>query len=265
MSLRSRQRTGKHCALIMGVGALVVFAAMQITQAQKKGPTELKSSMAVTGADVQSLNGRLQGFQRQLSDQELGAIKVLLWRAAKAPVDDPSGVDITGSFFDLGSPIAKAAGGGIYTVAQGTAGSVPRKKIGGAGGQPPAPGPLARGEDEPNRPPPPQPRLEVLSASLGVGDSSVGRDGPPPPPPDVIKALEAKLVGLGNQLSLHERGIMNWLFQRAAGNASRGSSSEAVPRPTPGGPQPALTQALGIAAFGSRPGVNSSNGWVLRF
>lgn len=57
---------------------------------------------------------------------------------------------------------------------------------------------------------------------------------------------------------------MNWLLQRAGSNQIRESPRGPLPG-TPGGPQPTLSQALGFAAFGSRPGANSPNGWVLRF
>lgn len=221
--------------LIISVAVLFVLAAMQITQAQKKGPTELR----VTDGDIQSLNGKLQGFERQLSQQEMGAMGLVLWRAATAPLDDPSNTNIRGSFFDLGSPTEAVR-------------PAQRKKIGGAGPQPPA----ADSEV-----------VKILYAALGVGSTSVGV-GPwfAPPPPGVINVLADKLQGFGKQLSVQERGLMNWLLQRAGTNQIRESPRQTGPAPgTPGGPSPTLGQALGTAAFGSRRGINSPNGWVLRF
>jgi len=129
--------------LIISVAVLFVFAAMQVTHAQKKGPpTELR----VTDGDIQSLNGKLQGFERQLSQQEVGAMGLVLWRAATAPLDDPSGTNIRASFFDLGSPTEAVR-------------PAQRKKIGGAGPQPPA----ADSEF-----------VKILYAALGAGDTSIG-------------------------------------------------------------------------------------------
>lgn len=222
--------------LIISVAVLFVLAAMQVTQAQKKTPHELR----VTDGDIQSLNGKLQGFERQLSQQEMGAMGLVLWRAATAPLDDPSGTNIRGSFFDLGSPTEAVR-------------PAQRKKIGGAGPQPPA----ADSEV-----------VKILYAALGAGDTSIGpkHDDPRPPPPGVINVLADKLQGFGKQLSEQERGIMNWLLQRAGSNQIRESPRGTGPAPgTPGGPSPTLGQALGTAAFGSRRGINSPNGWVLRF
>lgn len=255
-NLAKRTQSGKHRLLIISVAVLFVFAAMQVTQAQKKKETELR----VDDGDVQSLNGKLQGFEGQLSQQEMGAMGLVLWRAATAPLDDPAGTNIVGSFFDLGAPKEAVR-------------PVEKKKIGGAGPQPPAGGAVAqRDEPRPDPPPPPDPpqppRLEVLGAALGVGDVSAGpkHDDPRPPPPDTIKALGTKLQGFGNQLSPKERGIMNWLLQRAGTSEARGAARNAGPLPgTPGGQPPSLGQALGFAAFGSRPGANIANGWVLRF
>src|SRR5215510_11817692 len=138
---QARQRQAwTHRLALIGVAALLVIAAMQATQAQKKGPTE-RGSISVTGAEVQSLGNKLQSFVRQLSESERGAMNLVLWRAAKAPLDDPAGTDITASFFDLGSPAV--AGGGIYTVAPGVVGQ-PKTKLGGAGGRPAATGSVAR-------------------------------------------------------------------------------------------------------------------------
>lgn len=241
---------GKSRLLIISVGVLIVFAAMHVTQAQKKGPpTELR----ITDADIHSLNGKLLGFERQLSGQEKGGMDLVLWRAATAPLDDPSGTNIRESFFDLGSPTEAVR-------------PAERKKIGGAGPQPPA----ADAEF-----------VKILYAALGVGDTSIGQVTankathgetrnelavPKPPPPGAINVLADKLQGFGKQLSVQERGIMNWLFQRAGSHEIREAARQAGPPPgSPGGQPPSLGQALGFAAFGARPAGNSSNGWVLRF
>jgi hypothetical protein len=209
---------------------------MQTTQAQKKKETELR----VDDGDVQSLNGKLQGFEGQLSQQEMGAMGLVLWRAATAPLDDPAGTNIVGSFFDLGSPTEAVR-------------PIQKKKIGGAGPQPPATDSEA---------------VKILYAASGVGDTAIGpkHDDPRPPPPGAINALATKLQGFGKQLSPKEQGIMNWLFQRAGSHEIRESPRSTGPLPgTPGGQPPTLGQALGMAAFGSRPGANGPNGWVLRF
>jgi hypothetical protein len=231
--LAKRTQSGKYRLLIIGVAVLSVFVAMQVTQAQKKGGFG-GCCIQVMPGDIQSLEGKLQGFERQLSGQEMGAMGLVLWRAATAPLDDPSGTDMRGSFFDLGSPTETAPG--------------QKKKIGGAGPQPPAADSEA---------------VKILYAASGVGNASMGWDAPSP---DIINALATKLRGFGNQLSPKERGIMNWLFQRAGSNEIRESPRQTGPLPgTPGGMQPpTLGQALGTAAFGSRRGINSPNGWVLR-
>lgn len=262
--LANGTRTAKYLWLMI-IALLVVFITTLIAHGQKKKDTELR----VTEGDTQSLGGKLQGFETQLSGQESGAMKLILWRAATAPLDDPAGTTISRVFFDLGSPSDKAAGGGILLATDTTPRPVQKKKIGGAGGQPPAPGGVqARGEEEPpNRPPPPQPRLEVLSAALGVGDVSMGpkHDDPKPPPPEAINALAAKLQAFGGQLSVAERGVFDWLLQRAGSKTAREAAIGGPLPGTPGGQPPSLRQALGIAGFGSRPGANLANGWLLRF
>lgn len=247
--LAERKQSGEHRLLIIGVAVLFVFATMQVMQAQKKGPpTELR----VTDADIQSLNGKLLGFERQLSGQEKGGMDLVLWRAATAPLDDPSGTNIRGSFFDLGSPTEAVR-------------PAERKKIGGAGPQPPA----ADAEF-----------VKILYAALGVGDTSIDQVTankathgetrnelavPKRLPQGVINVLADKLQAFGRQLSVPERVIMNWLFQRAGTSEAREAAGNTGPLPgTPGGQPPTLGQALGFAAFGLRPAGNSSNGWVLR-
>lgn len=255
----NRRHSGRRTPLwlaIISFATVFCFTVTQFSTAQKKKETELR----IDGGDVRSLDSKLQGFEEQLSGPEKQAMGLLLWRAAKAPLDDPAGTNITGSFFDLGSPTQKVAGGGIY-VAKDVQGQ--RKQI----GQPGTPGGLARGEEEgPNRPPPPQPRLEILTAALGGGggvmiNPTIGpkHDDPAPPPPETINAMSVSLEKFGGLLSPNERGIMNWLLQRAG-------SKQTGPRTgTPGGQPPTLAQALGLAAFESRPAANAANGWILTF
>jgi len=239
-----------RCLLTISIALLAVFSVVQVARAQKAGPHEI----VVNAADIQTLSGKLQQFDTQLSAPELGAMNLLLWRAAKAPLDDPAGNNIRASFFDIRGP--------------GTLADENGDRGGGGPGRPPGQGRISiaggiLAQDRENRPPPPPPPPEGLSslrAALGVGAVSAGpkHDDPAPPPPETINALANKLQAFGGTLSPAERGTMDWLLQRAATN--NGPSTG-----TPGGQPPGLAEALGIAPFGSRASSQGGNTWVLRF
>ena len=73
---------------IAGIALLLLCAIPQLTSGQqpkKKMPVDI----AITEMDIQSLNDKLDIFSGQLSRDELGAMNLLLRRAANAPADHP--------------------------------------------------------------------------------------------------------------------------------------------------------------------------------
>jgi hypothetical protein len=258
-----------NCLRVM-IACALVLAFAQVTSAQKKGKGGDACCIQVMPADIDSLTGKLQNFMGQLSDPELIAMNKMLVRAAVAAPDGPTGSNIKALFFDLRGP-------GILADENGDRG-------GGNPGRPPGgngivttagPGAIRAQDREPNRPPPPPPpdSMNTLRAALGVvveggiranvggGMVSAGpkHDDPAPPPPETINALASKLQGFGGTLTGNEKGVMNWLIDRA-------SKSQSGPRTvTPGGAPPTLRQALGIEAFGSRAAAGGGSTWLLRF
>ena len=230
--------------LLVGCAVVVGLICLQGTQAQKVKPTE-RPAISVGDSDVSGLDTKLRQFEGRLSSQELGAMKRLLLRAAAAPLDNPAGNDIKAAFFDVRGPGAVADENGDR-----------------GGGRPPGQGRIASTatsglivaqDREPNRPPPPPPEsVNSLKSALGV----VVQGGIQP---DTINTLAGKLRAFGGSLSNTEKGIMNWLMDRAG----RGRT---VPQPGTVGGQPlSLAQALGIAAFGSRAASAGGQTWTLRF
>lgn len=212
---------------IMRTLLLLLFATTQVTNAQqpkKKMPVDL----AITDSDIQSLSNKLDAFEQGLSRDELGAMNLILRRAAGAPADNPNGTDIRTSFFASNTALGDVNGSrGI--VVQG--GRMERNNPAGSPGGRPA--------------------INPLRAALG-GDTDPVSIGPkhedPMPAPDTINALDGKLRNFGGQLSPQERGIMDWLLQRASLGAVG----------TPGGRPPSLSQAL------SKGNPDPPRRWVLR-
>jgi hypothetical protein len=215
----------------IGVFALLLLCAIpQLTSAQqpkKKMPVDI----AVTEMDIQSLSDKLDAFGGQLSKEELGAMSLLLRRAANAPADRPGDVNLRASFFASG-PAENNTMGQRAIVVQG--GRADRStQVGTPGGRPAS---------------------NTLRAALG-GDTDPLAIGPkhedPMPAPDTINALDGKLRNFGGQLSTQERGVMDWLLQRGSMGAPYG---------TPGGRPPTL-----FAALGTRKTGDANNRWLLHF
>ena len=213
---------------IAGVAALLACAIPHLASAQSK--KKIPVDIAITDGDIQSLSDKLDAFERGLSGGELGAMNRLLRRAANAPADNPAGTDIKSSFFASGAPQSNTISqrGGIIIQGGLSAQTGPAGTPGG------------------------RPAINQLRSALG-GDSDPVAIGPkhedPMPAPDTINALNGKLQNFGGQLSPQEKGIMDWLLQRA----SEGSYG------TPGGRPPTLSQAL------SRGEPNPPRRWLLRF
>jgi hypothetical protein len=216
------------------IALLVLCAIPQMTSAQqpkKKMPVDI----AVTEMDIQSLSAKLDVFGGQLSREELGAMNLLLRRAASAPADHPGDVNMKASFFASG-PAENNTMGRQAIVIQG--GKTANAQVGTPGGRP---------------------ANNTLRASLG-GDTDPLAIGPkhedPMPAPDTINALDGKLRNFGGTLSPQERGVMDWLLQRASAGASGAEKSYG----TPGGRPPTL-----FAALGTRKTSDSNTRWLLHF
>ena len=254
-------------------------------------PANLKQPIAVGVADIQALDRKLNDFTRQLPNDEQAAMALLLRRAARAPMDEPSGTAVKASFF--------ADGGG----------TTQQSPYGTPGGRPPNPvdplsaalggdtDPLAFGpkHEDPARPHP----EDALSNGPKHEDPARPRPddilshGPkhedPMPAPDTINGLAGHLKDFSQQLSTSERGMMDWLLQRASlgapgsessygtpggrppspdqlqradTNESKGAASETGPPIGSPGGLPPLVQALGVTRRGD---VNGSKRWLLRF
>jgi hypothetical protein len=213
---------------LAGIALLLVCAMTQMATAQPK--KKLPVDVLVTEMDIQSLTAKLDAFDRGLPENELGAMNLLLRRAANAPADNPAGTDIKSSFF-----AANTSRGDVNRAIVVPGGRMEQiNPAGSPGGRPAITG-------------------NPLRAALG-GDTDPAAMGPkhedPMPAPDTINALDGKLRNFGGQLSPQERGIMDWLLQRASLGAPG----------TPGGRPPTLFTALG-----SRASSNGSGRWLLRF
>jgi hypothetical protein len=216
------------------IAVLLLCAIPQITNGQqpkKKMPVDV----AVTEMDIQSLSDKLDIFAGQLSRDELGAMNLLLRRAANAPADHPGDVNMKASFFASGSAENNTMGRQAIII-QG--GRTANAQVGTPGGRPSS---------------------NTLRASLG-GDTDPLAIGPkhedPMPAPDTINALDGKLRNFGGTLSPQERGVMDWLLQRASAGAAEPANSYG----TPGGRPPTL-----FAALGTRKTGDTSNRWLLHF
>ena len=212
------------------IALLVLCAIPQITsgQSKKKMPVDI----AITEMDIQSLSDKLDTFAGQLSREELGAMNLLLRRAANAPADHPGDVNMKASFFASGAAENNTMGRQAILI-QG--GRTANAQVGTPGGRP---------------------ANNTLRASLG-GDTDPLAISPkhedPMPAPDTINALDGKLRNFGGTLSAPERGVMDWLLQRASAGGS-GSYG------TPGGRPPTL-----FAALGTRKTGDTNNRWLLHF
>ena len=239
---------------VAGIALLLVFAIPQIANAQqskKKIPVDI----TVTDPVIDALGNKLLNFTQGLSNEEQRAMGLLLLRAANAPADNPAGTDVKVSFFSLPRDNPRLNGldqQAIVVLAKPTERSAP---AGTPGGRPPYP-------------------VNPLRAALGDGNNVyIGpKHEDPMPAPETINALETKLRDFGSQLSLPERGIMDWLLQRATlgtpGPENRSGTQEVreaarVSGPPIGGPGglPPLGRALG--ADPNNP--NRAGRWVLRF
>jgi len=263
-------------------------------------PGNLRQPIAVGVADIQALDRKLNDFTRQLPNDEQAAMALLLRRAARAPMDEPLGTAVKASFF--------ANGGG----------TTQQSPYGTPGGRPPNPidplsaalggdtDPLAFGpkHEDPARPHPEDtlsvsPKHEDPAARPHPEDTlSVSpKHEDPMPAPDTINGLAGHLKDFSQQLSTSERGMMDWLLQRASLGApgpenrgapgsehsygtpggrppspdklqradtdeSKGAASETGPPIGSPGGLPPLLQALGVSRRGD---VNGSKRWLLRF
>jgi hypothetical protein len=216
---------------IAGIALLLLCAIPQMTsghQPKKKMPVDI----AVTEMDIQSFNDKLDIFEKSLSPDERGAMTLILRRAANAPADHPGDVNMKASFFASGAAENNTMGRQSIVI-QG--GKTANAQVGTPGGRP---------------------ANNTLRASLG-GDTDPLAIGPkhedPMPAPDTINALDGKLRNFGGTLSAPERGVMDWLLQRASAGGS-GSYG------TPGGRPPTL-----FAALGTRKTGDTNNRWLLHF
>jgi hypothetical protein len=275
-----------------------------------EAPARLRSpiDIAVTDVDIQALDRKLNNFIRQLPNDEQAAMTLLLRRAARAPVDEPLGTAVKVSFFGAGSPKDNPLNQRGIIIQGGRTNQ--ESPYGTPGGRPPNPvdplsaafggdtDPLAIG---PKHEDPATPRPDSLT-SIGPKHEDPARPGPDdplsigpkhedpsPPPPDTINGLANHLKDFSEQLSTSERGMMDWLLQRASAGSqgsnksygtpggrppspdqlqradtSEGSESAKETGPPVGSPGglPPLAQALGAARGGD---VNGAKRWLLRF
>ena len=237
MRLEQKTRLESFAMRSRWIAVIALFLSCvipQLTSAQqpkKKMPVDV----AVTEMDIQSLNDKLDIFAGQLSRDELGAMNLLLRRAANAPADHPGDVNMKASFFASGSAENNTMGRqGILIQGGRTANAQVGAPVG-------------------------RPASNTLRASLG-GDTDPLAIGPkhedPMPAPDTINALDGKLRNFGGTLSPQERGVMDWLLQRASAGAPGPENSYG----TPGGRPPTL-----FAAFGTRKTGDTNNRWLLHF
>ena len=272
-------------------------------------PATLRQPIAVTVADIQALDRKLNDFTRQLPNDEQAAMALLLRRAARAPMDEPLGTAVKVSFFADGGrttrqspygtpggrppnpvdPLSAALGGDTDPLAIGPKHedpAIPRPddtlSIGPKHEDPARPHPedtlsIGPKHEDPARPRPEDP--------LFIGP----KHEDPTPAPDTINALAGHLKDFSQQLSTSERGMMDWLLQRASLGApgsessygtpggrppspdqlqradtteSKGAASETGPPIGSPGGLPPLLQALGVTRRGD---VNGSKRWLLRF
>src|SRR5436190_7708771 len=178
---------------IAGIALLLLCAIPQLTSGQqpkKKMPVDI----AVTEMDIQSLNDKLDIFEKSLSPDERGAMTLILRRAVNAPADHPGDVNMKASFFASGSAENNTMGRQAIII-QG--GRTANTQVGTPGGRPSS---------------------NTLRASVG-DDTDPLAIGPkhedPMPAPDTINALDGKLRNCGGTLSAPERGVTDWLLQRA--------------------------------------------------
>jgi len=246
--MNAYQKESRAYWLIIFVITLSLLALPLKSFGQKKVDKE-RVMIKVGDPDIATLGLKLQQFEGQLSQPEIKALYRIYWRAATAPVSDRNGTNVTGSFFDVGGPvIADQNGDRGPGRPPGQPNVSPRMDI------------LVAQDREPNRPPPPPPpdKLNSLSASLAVG--TAGPFDPGPIPPDALNGFAGKLTAFGSHhLTRNEKGIMDWLLDRAGQTSIRESPRSG----TPGGKPPTLQQALGIAAFGTRQPAGGGT-WVLK-
>jgi hypothetical protein len=212
-----------------------------------------RSSITVTNADIQGLSNKLADLNNQLSTQELEAMNLLLCRATRSPTDHPGGVNVKSSFFTFDSRSNNPASqGGIVVeggrnaiVVQGGRDAIVVQ--GGRTVRPPSASSAGTAGPTPDM-------LNSLSAAVG---------DPQQPFSETIKALTIKLRDFGAHLSLQERGIMDWLLQRAGTKEVREAATD------PNKPQglsercsgPSLGEALGTGSKHLDP--RSETHWML--
>jgi hypothetical protein len=219
----------------IGVFALLMLWAIPQLISAQQPKKKLPVDIAVTEMDIQSLNDKLDIFAGRLSPDELGALSLMLRRAANAPADRPGDVNMKASFFASGAAENNTIGQRTIMVQGGRAANA---QVGTPGGRPSS---------------------NTLRASLG-DDTDPLAIGPkhedPMPAPDTINALDGKLRNFGGTLSPQERGVMDWLLQRASAGAPGPENSYG----TPGGRPPTL-----FAALGTRKSGDTNNRWLLHF
>jgi len=168
---------------------------------------------------------------------------LLLRRAASAPADNPDGTDVKVSFFSLPRDNPRLNGLNQQAIVVQGGRTERSGPAGTPGGQPPYP-------------------VNPLRDALGGNNVSIGpKHEDPMPAPETVNALETKLLAFGGQLSPTERGIMDWLLQRAGTKEVREAARETGPPVGSPGGLPPLARALGIDP--NNP--NRSGRWVLRF
>ncbi|MEP6818063.1 MAG: hypothetical protein ABJA18_00925 [bacterium] len=299
--------------------------------------------IAVTDADIQALDRKLNNFTRRLPNDEQAAMALLLRRAARAPMDEPLGTAVKVSFYSAGSPKDNPLNQRSIIIQGGR--TTQESPYGTPGGRPPNPidplsaalggdtDPLAIGpkhedpatprpdsltsigpkHEDPARPrpddtlsigpkheDPARPRPDD-TLSIGPKHEDPARPRPddplsigpkhedPMPAPDTINGLAGHLKDFSQQLSTPEKGMMDWLLQRASQGARGSESSYGTPGGRPPSPDqlqradtnesgeaaketgppvgspgglPPLVQALGVSRRGD---VNGAKRWLLRF
>ena len=274
-----------------------------------EAPARLRPPLdiAVTDADIQALDRKLNNFTRQLPNDEQAAMALLLRRAARAPMDEPFGTAVKVSFFSAGSPKDNPLNRRGIIIEGGR--TTQESPYGTPGGRQPNPidplsaalggdtDPLAIGpKHEDPRPAPDTltaigPKHEDPARPRPDDPLSIGpkHEDPSPPPPDTINGLAGHLMDFSEQLSTRERGMMDWLLQRASAGSQGSNKSYGTPGGRPPSPDqlqregtnevreaasetgppvgspgglPPLAQALGVARRGD---VNGAKRWLLRF
>ncbi len=216
----------------------------------------------VGSSDIAALAAKLEEFRKGLTPEESGVFSQLLLRASGAPEDNPANINVSKRFFTVGLYQA----GGVKT---------PESKTSGKGI-------IIQGGREQSQNEVTESPAAVLRDALGIGNVSIGPKQDDPravsgtgaasigpkqdDPRSPTSTLAGKMQSFSNTLSLAEKGMMDWLLQRASSASSTASEAQGGLQPSP---VDALRSALGIKSIGPKqddprtPPIDER--WTLRF